>query len=144
MCCCDVCVPADPCVSDFLLTHKVFMPSSQLCPALQHQYPDMVNNTDNSNDVTGDKVHCHCLCCRCCGIVHVIVSDCEACDVVLLNRLCTYQAELSEGSDQEKAAYILNTKQKVVKLVGQWVALYGLLLKEDPVALDFLEVRLQS
>uniref|UniRef100_A0A4W6FKR6 Rap guanine nucleotide exchange factor 3 n=1 Tax=Lates calcarifer TaxID=8187 RepID=A0A4W6FKR6_LATCA len=75
---------------DFLLTHKVFMPSSQLCPALQHQYPDM--------------------------------------------------AELSEGSDQEKAAYILNTKQKVVKLVGQWVALYGLLLKEDPVALDFLEI----
>uniref|UniRef100_A0A4W6FJL6 Rap guanine nucleotide exchange factor 3 n=1 Tax=Lates calcarifer TaxID=8187 RepID=A0A4W6FJL6_LATCA len=64
---------------DFLLTHKVFMPSSQLY--------------------------------------------CEACD----------------GSDQEKAAYILNTKQKVVKLVGQWVALYGLLLKEDPVALDFLE-----
>ncbi|GAA6216639.1 rap guanine nucleotide exchange factor 3-like isoform X1 [Lates japonicus] len=79
----------DPCVSDFLLTHKVFMPSSQLCSALQHQYPDM--------------------------------------------------AELSEGSDQEKAAYILNTKQKVVKLVGQWVALYGLLLKEDPMALDFLE-----
>ncbi|XP_023271358.1 rap guanine nucleotide exchange factor 3-like isoform X1 [Seriola lalandi dorsalis] len=77
----------DPCVTDFLLTYKVFMPSSQLCPALQHHY----------------------------------------------------QAELSEGSDQEKAAYILNTKQKVVKLVGQWVALYGLLLKEDPIALDFLE-----
>uniref|UniRef100_A0A7N6AH98 Rap guanine nucleotide exchange factor (GEF) 3 n=1 Tax=Anabas testudineus TaxID=64144 RepID=A0A7N6AH98_ANATE len=81
-----------PCVSDFLLTHKVFMPSSQLCSALQHQYP----------------------------------------------------AELSEGSDQEKAAYVLNTKQKVVKLIGQWVALYGLLLKEDPVALEFLEVRLQA
>nr|XP_043894203.1 rap guanine nucleotide exchange factor 3 isoform X3 [Solea senegalensis] len=77
----------DPCVSDFLLTHKVFMASSQLCPALWHHY----------------------------------------------------QAELSEGSDQEKAAYILNTKQKVVKLVGQWVALYGLLLKEDPISLDFLE-----
>ncbi|XP_068996736.1 rap guanine nucleotide exchange factor 3 isoform X2 [Embiotoca jacksoni] len=77
----------DPCVNDFLLIHKVFMPSSQLCPALQHYY----------------------------------------------------QAELSEGSEQEKAAYILNTKQKVVKLIGQWVALYGLLLKEDPVALDFLE-----
>ncbi|XP_040007543.1 rap guanine nucleotide exchange factor 3 isoform X2 [Xiphias gladius] len=77
----------DPCVSDFLLTHKVFMPSSQLCPALQHHY----------------------------------------------------RAELSEGSDQEKAAYILNGKQKVVRLVGQWVALYGLLLKEDPIALDFLE-----
>ncbi|KAM8862942.1 rap guanine nucleotide exchange factor 3 isoform 3-T5 [Spinachia spinachia] len=77
----------DPCVSDFLLTHKVFMPTSQLCAALQ---------------------------------LH-------------------YQAELSEGSEQEKASYILSTKQKVVKLIGQWVALYGLLLKEDPIALDSLE-----
>ncbi|XP_029011620.1 rap guanine nucleotide exchange factor 3 [Betta splendens] len=77
----------DPLVSDFLLTHEVFMPSSQLCSALHHHY----------------------------------------------------QAQLSEGSDQEKAAYVLNTKQKVVKLVGQWVALFSLLLKEDPVALDFLE-----
>lgn len=77
----------DLCVSDFLLTHKVFMSSSQLCPALQHHY----------------------------------------------------RAELSEGSEQEKAAYVLNRKQKVVKLVGQWVALYGLMLKEDPIAADFLE-----
>ncbi|XP_077368878.1 rap guanine nucleotide exchange factor 3 isoform X1 [Festucalex cinctus] len=77
----------DSCVSDFLLTHRVFMPSSQLCPALQHHY----------------------------------------------------QAELSEGSEQERATYVLNSKQKVVKLVGQWVAFYGLLLKEDPVALTFLE-----
>uniref|UniRef100_A0A3P8QX16 Rap guanine nucleotide exchange factor (GEF) 3 n=1 Tax=Astatotilapia calliptera TaxID=8154 RepID=A0A3P8QX16_ASTCA len=78
----------DSCVSDFLLTHKVFMPSSQLCPALQHQYPT---------------------------------------------------AQLAEGSEQEKTAYVLNIKQKVVKLVGQWVALFGLHLKEDPIALDFLE-----
>lgn len=63
--------------------------------------------------------------------------------MVLFNGRCTYQAELSEGSDQEKASYVLTTKQKVVKLIGQWVALYGLLLKEDPVALEFLEVRLQ-
>uniref|UniRef100_A0A8D0AFD2 Rap guanine nucleotide exchange factor 3 n=1 Tax=Sander lucioperca TaxID=283035 RepID=A0A8D0AFD2_SANLU len=76
-----------PCVTDFLLTHKVFMPSSHLCPALHHHY----------------------------------------------------EAELSEGTDQEKASYILSTKQKVVKLIGQWVALYGLLLKEDPIALDSLE-----
>ncbi|CAJ1084561.1 rap guanine nucleotide exchange factor 3 isoform X1 [Xyrichtys novacula] len=81
----------DPCVSDFLLTHKIFMPSSQLCAALQHQYPLMG------------------------------------------------QIELSEGSDQEKSSYILNTKQKVVKLIGQLVTLYGLLLKEDPVILEFLE-----
>uniref|UniRef100_A0A3Q3H221 Rap guanine nucleotide exchange factor (GEF) 3 n=1 Tax=Labrus bergylta TaxID=56723 RepID=A0A3Q3H221_9LABR len=70
---------------DFLLTHKIFMPSSQLCPALQHQYP---------------------------------------------------------GSDLEKSSYILNTKQKVVSLICQLVSLYGLLLKEDPFASDFLEVRL--
>uniref|UniRef100_A0A3B3VBA8 Rap guanine nucleotide exchange factor 3 n=1 Tax=Poecilia latipinna TaxID=48699 RepID=A0A3B3VBA8_9TELE len=86
--------PIDPCVSDFLLTHKVFMPSSQLCSTLNH--------------------------------------------------LCTYQAELSKGSDQEKTAYIFNTKQKVVKLIAQWVALYGLLLKEDPEVGDFLEQRLKK
>uniref|UniRef100_A0A8C6LUX6 Rap guanine nucleotide exchange factor 3 n=1 Tax=Nothobranchius furzeri TaxID=105023 RepID=A0A8C6LUX6_NOTFU len=83
---------ADPCVSDFLLTHRVFMPSSQL--------------------------YC-------------------------LNFRFTYQAELSEGSEQEKDAYAFNSKQKVVKLVGQWVALYSHLLKEDPAALDFLEVQVQ-
>uniref|UniRef100_A0A3P9H6F4 Rap guanine nucleotide exchange factor (GEF) 3 n=1 Tax=Oryzias latipes TaxID=8090 RepID=A0A3P9H6F4_ORYLA len=70
--------PIDPCVIDFLLTHKVFMPTSQLCP-------------------------------------------------------------LSEGSEQEKDAYIIDTKQKVVKLISHWVAVYGFLLKEDPVAMDFLE-----
>lgn len=78
----------DPCMSDFLLTHHVYMPSSQLCPALQHHY----------------------------------------------------HAEPSEGSELEKAAYALNTKQKIVKLVAQWVALYGLLLKDDPFAADFLEM----
>uniref|UniRef100_A0A8C7RKI4 Rap guanine nucleotide exchange factor (GEF) 3 n=1 Tax=Oncorhynchus mykiss TaxID=8022 RepID=A0A8C7RKI4_ONCMY len=70
---------------DFLLTHRVFMPSSQLCP-------------------------------------------------------CTYLAEPSEGSELEKAAYALNTKQKIVKLIGQWVALFSQMLKDDPIAVDFLEV----
>uniref|UniRef100_A0A8C8EKX9 Rap guanine nucleotide exchange factor 3-like n=1 Tax=Oncorhynchus tshawytscha TaxID=74940 RepID=A0A8C8EKX9_ONCTS len=70
---------------DFLLTHRVFMPSSQLCP-------------------------------------------------------CTYHAEPSEGSELEKAAYALNTKQKIVKLIGQWVALFSQMLKDDPIAVDFLEV----
>ncbi|XP_018921201.2 rap guanine nucleotide exchange factor 3-like isoform X1 [Cyprinus carpio] len=77
----------DPSVTDFLLTHPVFMPYSQLCAALQHHY----------------------------------------------------QAEPSEGTDLEKAAYALNTKQKVVKLVAHWVALYGLLLRDNPVASEFLE-----
>uniref|UniRef100_A0A3P8XD37 Rap guanine nucleotide exchange factor (GEF) 3 n=1 Tax=Esox lucius TaxID=8010 RepID=A0A3P8XD37_ESOLU len=80
-----LCVPSDPCVTDFLLTHRVFMPSSQLCP-------------------------------------------------------CTYHSEPSEGSELEKAAYALNTKQKIVKLIGQWVALFGQFLKDDPIAVDFLEV----
>ncbi|XP_058619863.1 rap guanine nucleotide exchange factor 3 isoform X2 [Onychostoma macrolepis] len=77
----------DPSVTDFLLTHPVFMPYSQLCAALQHHY----------------------------------------------------QAEPSEGTDLEKAAYALNTKQKVVKLVAHWVALYGLLLRDNPASSEFLE-----
>ncbi|KAI2649586.1 Rap guanine nucleotide exchange factor 4 [Labeo rohita] len=48
-------------------------------------------------------------------------------------------AEPSEGTDLEKAAYALNTKQKVVKLVAHWVALYGLLLRDNPDASEFLE-----
>ncbi|KAJ8409203.1 hypothetical protein AAFF_G00242240 [Aldrovandia affinis] len=82
--------PIDPCVTDFLLTHRVFMPSSLLCPALQHQYP--LSNTSPS-----------------------------------------------EGSELEKAAYSLNKKQKIIRLVGQWVVLYGLLLREDPPVREFLE-----
>uniref|UniRef100_A0A8C7RH17 Rap guanine nucleotide exchange factor (GEF) 3 n=1 Tax=Oncorhynchus mykiss TaxID=8022 RepID=A0A8C7RH17_ONCMY len=39
----------------------------------------------------------------------------------------------------EKAAYALNTKQKIVKLIGQWVALFSQMLKDDPIAVDFLE-----
>ncbi|KAJ8265521.1 hypothetical protein COCON_G00146200 [Conger conger] len=58
---------------------------------------------------------------------------------VTLNALCTYHAEPSEGSELEKAAYSLNKKQKIIRLVGQWVLLYGLLLKGDPPAWDFLE-----
>ncbi|KAI5609029.1 rap guanine nucleotide exchange factor 3 isoform X1, partial [Silurus asotus] len=78
------CDPIDPCVSDFLLTHQVFMPSAQLCAAIQHQYP-------------------------------------------------------FTGSELEKAAYALNTKQKIVKLVSMWVAVCCSQLKEDPVAFHFLE-----
>uniref|UniRef100_A0A672MWV5 Rap guanine nucleotide exchange factor 3 n=1 Tax=Sinocyclocheilus grahami TaxID=75366 RepID=A0A672MWV5_SINGR len=54
------------------------------------------------------------------------------------------KAEPSEGTDLEKAAYALNTKQKVVKLVAHWVALYGLLLRDNPVASEFLEVKIES
>nr|XP_015199733.1 PREDICTED: rap guanine nucleotide exchange factor 3 isoform X3 [Lepisosteus oculatus]XP_015199734.1 PREDICTED: rap guanine nucleotide exchange factor 3 isoform X3 [Lepisosteus oculatus] len=77
----------DSCVTDFLLTHCVFMPSSQLCPVLLHYY----------------------------------------------------HTEPSEGSELEKAAYSLNKKQKIIRLLYQWVGLYGKLLKEDPTAVEFLE-----
>ncbi|XP_023660789.2 rap guanine nucleotide exchange factor 3 isoform X1 [Paramormyrops kingsleyae] len=77
----------DSCITDFLLTHRVFMPSSQLCEALQHHY----------------------------------------------------HAEPSEGSELEKAAYSLNRKQKIIRLVSQWVLLCGQVLREDPHVLEFLE-----
>lgn len=33
--------PTETFLSDFLLTHSVFMPSAQLCAALLHQYPSV-------------------------------------------------------------------------------------------------------
>lgn len=128
------------------------MPSGLLCPALQHQYPGTVDNADD--------VYCYCFENK----QNILIAICKLYSVdpqsryylrfsvqksfsffavMPFNHRRTYKAELSEGSDQEKASYILTTKQKVVKLIGQWVALYGLLLKEDPIAVDFLEVRLQ-
>ncbi|MBN3310063.1 RPGF3 factor, partial [Amia calva] len=58
---------------------------------------------------------------------------------VFLNPPCTFHAEPSEGSELEKAAYSLNKKQKIIRLVGQWVALYGQQLKQDATAVEFLE-----
>ncbi|KAF3861058.1 hypothetical protein F7725_001313 [Dissostichus mawsoni] len=67
-------------------------------------------------------------------------------DTILCQRLPAHtqtlhaiEPALFEGSDQEKVNYVLTTKQKVVKLIGQWVELYGLLLKEDSIAMDSLE-----
>lgn len=101
------------------------MSSSQLCSALQHQYP-VANQTPCWLTRMGSQF-------TRAGSHFVISFNCK----------CTYQAELSKGSDQEKASFVLAAKQRVVKLVCHWVALYGLLLKEDPVVSDFLEVRFQ-
>uniref|UniRef100_A0A8C4MZ14 Rap guanine nucleotide exchange factor 3 n=1 Tax=Equus asinus asinus TaxID=83772 RepID=A0A8C4MZ14_EQUAS len=70
-------------LSDFLLTHSVFMPSAQLCAALLHQYPS--------------------------------------------------------SSEQESSSYICNKRQQILRLVSQWVALYGPMLHNDPVATSFLQ-----
>ncbi|KAH1176441.1 hypothetical protein KIL84_021175 [Mauremys mutica] len=77
--------PLDTLVGDFLLTYNVFMPTTQLCRALLHQYPP------------------------------------------------------SEGSEQEKAVYSLSKRQKILRLVSQWVLLYGPLLQADHCAINLLQ-----
>uniref|UniRef100_A0A663N6B7 Rap guanine nucleotide exchange factor 3 n=1 Tax=Athene cunicularia TaxID=194338 RepID=A0A663N6B7_ATHCN len=70
--------PVDTLLGDFLLTYTVFMPTSQLCRALLHQYPSAAG-----------------------------------------------------GSEQEKATYSLHKRRKILRLVSQWVLLYGRLLQGD-------------
>ncbi|XP_059538650.1 rap guanine nucleotide exchange factor 3 isoform X1 [Myotis daubentonii] len=79
--------PTETFLSDFLLTHTVFMPSTQLCAALLHHF----------------------------------------------------HAEPAGGSEQERNIYICNKRQQILRLVSQWVALYGPLLHTDPVASSFLQ-----
>uniref|UniRef100_A0A2K5LEV5 Rap guanine nucleotide exchange factor 3 n=1 Tax=Cercocebus atys TaxID=9531 RepID=A0A2K5LEV5_CERAT len=79
--------PTETFLSDFLLTHRVFMPSAQLCAALLHQYPSSPT-----------------------GMV-----------------------------EQERSTYICNKRQQILRLVSQWVALYGSMLHTDPVATSFLQ-----
>ncbi|KAL2079652.1 hypothetical protein ACEWY4_025396 [Coilia grayii] len=45
----------------------------------------------------------------------------------------------SVGSELERAASTLRTRERVGKLVVQWVALYGLLLMDNPAVVRFLE-----
>uniref|UniRef100_A0A8C8VP66 Rap guanine nucleotide exchange factor 3 n=1 Tax=Pelusios castaneus TaxID=367368 RepID=A0A8C8VP66_9SAUR len=52
----------------------------------------------------------------------------------------TFHAEPSEGSEREKAVYSLSKRQKILRLVSQWVLLYGPLLQADPTAMALLQV----
>uniref|UniRef100_A0A5F5PSM0 Rap guanine nucleotide exchange factor 3 n=1 Tax=Equus caballus TaxID=9796 RepID=A0A5F5PSM0_HORSE len=79
--------PTETFLSDFLLTHSVFMSSAQLCAALLHHF----------------------------------------------------HAEPAGGSEQESSSYICNKRQQILRLVSQWVALYGPMLHNDPVATSFLQ-----
>uniref|UniRef100_A0A8D0NS16 Rap guanine nucleotide exchange factor 3 n=1 Tax=Sus scrofa TaxID=9823 RepID=A0A8D0NS16_PIG len=79
--------PTETFLSDFLLTHSVFMPNAQLCAALLHHF----------------------------------------------------HAEPAGGSEQECSTYICNRRQQILRLVSQWVALYGPMLHTDPVATSFLQ-----
>ncbi|XP_053326480.1 rap guanine nucleotide exchange factor 4 [Spea bombifrons] len=77
----------DSALDDFILMHCVFMPNSQLCPALMSHY----------------------------------------------------HAQPSQGTEQEKLDYALNNKRRVIRLVQLWANLYGDPLREDDVAMAFLE-----
>lgn len=79
--------PTETFLSDFLLTHSVFMPNAQLCAALLHHF----------------------------------------------------HAEPAGGSEQECSTYVCNRRQQILRLVSQWVALYGPMLHTDPVATSFLQ-----
>ncbi|XP_075407942.1 rap guanine nucleotide exchange factor 3 [Tenrec ecaudatus] len=79
--------PTETFLSDFLLTHSVFMPSAQLCAALLHHF----------------------------------------------------HAEPAGGSEQERSSYVCNKRQQILRLVSQWVALDGPMLRSDPVATSFLQ-----
>nr|XP_023968502.1 rap guanine nucleotide exchange factor 3 isoform X1 [Chrysemys picta bellii] len=50
-----------------------------------------------------------------------------------------FHAEPSEGSEQEKAVYSLSKRQKIVRLVSQWVLLYGSLLQAEHCAITLLQ-----
>uniref|UniRef100_A0A663NA89 Rap guanine nucleotide exchange factor 3 n=1 Tax=Athene cunicularia TaxID=194338 RepID=A0A663NA89_ATHCN len=81
--------PVDTLLGDFLLTYTVFMPTSQLCRALLHQYPS---------------------------------------------------GPAGSGSEQEKATYSLHKRRKILRLVSQWVLLYGRLLQGDRSTTALLQV----
>uniref|UniRef100_A0A8C9VRV0 Rap guanine nucleotide exchange factor 4 n=1 Tax=Scleropages formosus TaxID=113540 RepID=A0A8C9VRV0_SCLFO len=52
---------------------------------------------------------------------------------------CTYHAQGSQGSEQEKLDYALSNKRRVIRLVLHWASLYGDHLQEEEASLAFLE-----
>lgn len=167
--------PADTLLGDFLLTYTVFMPTSQLCRALLHQYPSVAgvlgdwapsDPTHTLPTLPGTRTL---------GAVPVtpvgpqgaargaptrsgscargtspssILSWAHACEVPacspppalvpLTGR--SFRAEPLEGSEQEKATYSLHKRRKILRLVSQWVLLYGRLLQGDRSTTALLQV----
>uniref|UniRef100_A0A8C3J2U8 Rap guanine nucleotide exchange factor 3 n=1 Tax=Calidris pygmaea TaxID=425635 RepID=A0A8C3J2U8_9CHAR len=52
-----------------------------------------------------------------------------------------FRAEPLEGSEQEKATYSLHKRRKILRLVSQWVLLYGRLLQGDRSTTALLQAR---
>ncbi|XP_075465169.1 rap guanine nucleotide exchange factor 4 isoform X4 [Ascaphus truei] len=65
----------------------------------------------------------------------VFMPNCQLCPALMSH----YHAQPSQGTEQEKMDYALNNKRRVIRLVQLWAALYGDLLREDEVAMAFLE-----
>ncbi|KAM4698429.1 rap guanine nucleotide exchange factor 4 isoform 4-T4 [Rhinophrynus dorsalis] len=84
--------------------------------------PSLSEATDSALD---DFIMMHC----------VFMPNCQLCPALI----CTYHAQPSQGTEQEKMDYTLNNKRRVIRLVQLWATLYGDLLREDEVAMSFLE-----
>lgn len=52
----------------------------------------------------------------------------------------SFRAEPLDGSEQEKATYCLHKRRKILRLVSQWVLLYGRLLQGDRSTTALLQV----
>ncbi|XP_029450970.1 rap guanine nucleotide exchange factor 3 isoform X2 [Rhinatrema bivittatum] len=81
--------------------------------------------SDPADNFVGDFLLTHC----------VFMPTPQLCQALLHH----FHAEPSEGSEQEKVAYSHDKQQKILRLIGQWVALYGHLLQEDTSAMGLLE-----
>ncbi|OWK16991.1 RAPGEF3, partial [Cervus elaphus hippelaphus] len=118
--------PTETFLSDFLLTHSVFMPTAQLCAALLHQYPSSPRGGDGVwNGEEG--------CPRNTAVLNPPGPAPSRAPGVLPS------CARSWGCEQERSSYICNKRQQILRLVSQWVTLYGPTLRTDPVATSFLK-----
>ncbi|XP_063789520.1 rap guanine nucleotide exchange factor 4 isoform X1 [Pseudophryne corroboree] len=65
----------------------------------------------------------------------VFMPNSQLCPVLMSH----YHAQPSQGTEQEKMDYAINNKRRVIRLVQLWATLYNDLLREDEVAMTFLE-----
>lgn len=115
---------ADSALDDFVLTHPVFIPNSQLCPVLMAQYPFSCILFSFGRPVK----------------LTVQMKSLSSSIAFIFNPLCTYHAQASQGCEQERMDYTLNNKRRVIRLVMQWAAVHGDHLLEEEDAVAFLQV----
>ncbi|XP_036395990.1 rap guanine nucleotide exchange factor 4-like [Megalops cyprinoides] len=65
----------------------------------------------------------------------VFMPNSQLCPLLMAH----YNAQASQGSEQEKLDYALSSKRRVIRLVLQWASLYGDHLQEEEATLAFLE-----